>query len=166
VKKRCLDDVFARRLDGRGVERAADEACREPVLALTLSWAVELLDVRDGLWLDDKAALLQNLTTSGVSEIFRSFGATTWRDPEIVGPWLVMTNKEDLAFVFEQYPGRDAVFHWRGGLTFDVRGGPLAGRPLDGGVRCHRPELEANNTHRRLRHDGQRSPFVPVRAEA
>jgi hypothetical protein len=22
------------------------------------------------------------------------------------------------------------------GLTFDVRGGPLAGRPLDGGVRC------------------------------
>jgi hypothetical protein len=26
---------------------------------------------------------------------------------------------------------------WFECLTFDVRGGPLAGRPLDGGVRCN-----------------------------
>ena len=36
-------------------------------------------------------------------------------------------------------------------LTFDVRGGPLAGRPLDGGVRRIRPNSEMTGTRERNR---------------
>jgi hypothetical protein len=41
------------------------------------------------------------------------------------------------------------------GLTFDVRGGPLAGRPLDGGVRRSRVSKEMPGTSKRQPSEGE-----------
>ena len=86
---------------GRG-QVAAEKCCCEPELAVPSVGVVELFHVQQRANGHAQPSLFLDLACGSLREFFGSLNAATRRDPKVVVPLLTMTDKEDLAIMFDE----------------------------------------------------------------
>ena len=58
-----------------------------------------------------KPAFFEDFALGRTEQIFRSFSASTWRDPEVVHALLCMADKQDSVVVLDNDAGGNSMLH-------------------------------------------------------